>query len=182
MIKSDVMIDLETLGLKPGYVILSIGCAFFNPQGEGHGSTFYRTVDLGDSVSKGFEISKSTVNWWQRQEHSAIQALGVEPQSVEDVFFDFVDWFNGNNGEKVWSQGANMDIPMVEHVLEKLDIRIPWDFWNVRDTRTVYDLFDFDYKSITREGTYHNALQDSIHQVKCVQGAIKKGLSCQTKG
>ena len=175
MNKNDPMVDIETLGTEPGCVILSIGAAIFQPRGTGHGATFYRNIDLSSSLMHGLSYSQSTLEWWQKQSKEASSRFGLEAVSVEDAMFDFVDWMNKNSNRKFWCQGATFDAPLIEAVLKKLDIKTPWDFWGVRDTRTVYDVCEFNDKSVKREGTYHNALDDSIHQIKCVQEALRSG-------
>lgn len=171
---SDIMIDLETLGRKPGCVVTSIGAARFDLFGSGHLNTFHRNIELTSSLLKGFTAEKSTVEWWQKQDSQAIREMGCEAVSVEDACFDFVDWFNECGGEKIWCQGLTFDVPILEHVLSVLDIKIPWKFYNTRDTRTVYDVCEFNPYSVKRDGTYHNALDDSLHQINCVQTALRK--------
>lgn len=41
----DMMIDIETLGTRPGSVILSVGAVMFDRHGVGHGETFYMNVE-----------------------------------------------------------------------------------------------------------------------------------------
>jgi len=167
----DVMGDIETLGKKPGCVILSIGAAMFDPRDEGHGDTFYRNIDLSSSLMAGFDFDPSTLTWWQKQSKQASEGLGQDAVKIEDALFDFVDWFNANKGGKFWCQGLTFDVPIMEAAMEKFDISPPWKFWNVRDTRSAYDICGFNDRSIKRNGTYHNALDDSIHQIACLQTA-----------
>ena len=44
------MIDIESLGVVPGSIVLSIGAVMFNPYEEGAvGATFYGVIDTVDS-------------------------------------------------------------------------------------------------------------------------------------
>lgn len=63
-----------------------------------------------------------------------------------------------------WTEGA----------YEICKLPLPWEFHKTRDTRTVYDVCGFDYKSIPFDGEPHNALHDAVHQVKLVQAALRK--------
>jgi hypothetical protein len=47
----NVMIDIETLGTRPGSVILSIGACRFGA--DGIGEEFYRAIDVLDSLMAG---------------------------------------------------------------------------------------------------------------------------------
>lgn len=171
---NNVMVDIETLGRKPGCIILSVGAVFFNPLTGETGSTFYENICPNDSLSRGFRTDPDTVAWWKEQSDEAKNALIVNRQSLHTVMTLFSAWFGLNGGEKFWCQGASFDPPILQEALERTGVPTPWKFWNVRDTRTVYDLFQFDYKKFPREGVYHNALADAIHQVKCLKGALNR--------
>lgn len=169
------MLDLETLGRKPGCAILSIGAVAFSPKGVGvipGTGNFYCNVDLISQLFRGFHINNETLEWWKQQDPRARHSLSFHTKQIWDALAEFAPWCKDNNIEQVWCQGAAFDIPILEGAFEKLGMKAPWKFYNVRDTRTVYDVCGFDYKSIPREGVYHNALDDAIHQVKLVQAAL----------
>lgn len=48
--RSDVMIDLETMGTNTCAPIVSIGAVFFSPESEELGATFYVPVNLRSSM------------------------------------------------------------------------------------------------------------------------------------
>jgi hypothetical protein len=69
----DIMLDLETLGTKPGGIILSIGAAQFDLK-KGlidADNTFYENIQISDSVEKGFTITGETIEWWFKQDDNA---------------------------------------------------------------------------------------------------------------
>lgn len=170
---SNIMLDLETLGTKPGSIILSIGACTFNPRSEGYVYQFYRNIDPNDSVMKGLTTDPATVKWWSEQAIEAQEALKHDRIPLTQALEEFADWFTACSGEQVWCQGLTFDIPLLEAAYNIVGLPVPWKFWNGRDTRTVYDVCGFDLRSVTREGTYHNALDDCKHQVRCIQEALK---------
>lgn len=172
---SNVMIDIETLGRTAGCIVLSIGACVFDPRGEGHGETFYRNIDVTTSMMAGFHFDESTLKWWQDQNKNAVNELNDEKVSIEDALYDFADWFKSVKGYQCWCQGSNFDHPILGAAYDKFDITHPWKFWACRDTRTVYDCCGITDKDIPREGTYHNAIDDCVHQVKAVQKALRGG-------
>lgn len=174
---SHVMLDLETLGTEQGSVILSIGAVVFDPRGTGHTAEFYQNVDVFSSLMAGLKISDSTVNWWKEQNKEAQKHLIGDTVSLFDALNAFRQWFMDNDGEQVWCQGATFDAPLLQAAYKTFGDFQPWKFWNVRDTRTVYDVCGFDYSTLIREGTYHNALDDAAYQVRCVQEALKHARS-----
>lgn len=159
----DVMLDLETFGLRPGSVIRSIGAVFFDFQGN-LGPEFYSNIDRKSCLDRGLTIEADTVLWWSEQELTAKAALVHNPLPIMLVAGGFDYWFKSNGGERVWAQGANFDPVLWEAAVGQ----VPWKFYNVRDTRTIYDVFNLDKSLLKREGTYHNALDDAKFQVTCL--------------
>jgi hypothetical protein len=171
---NNVMVDIETLGKKAGCPILSIGACFFNPfTSETPAITFDCKIDLFSSLLHGFKVDDSTLQWWQEQDKNAQSEISKGTKlTVKEALSSFSGWYDQYAGEQFWCQGATFDAPILAEYYERLGIKTPWEFWNVRDTRTVYDIKNFDVSRIDREGTYHNALDDALHQVKCVQTAM----------
>lgn len=168
-----VMLDLETMGTRPGSVILSIGAVFFDLNGA-TGETFYRNISGKSCIDAGLKVDPKTREWWSRQSAEARAAVTTDQRPLDQVATDFSNWFRARGGVFVWGQGASFDPPLWEAASEATGRSAPWRFWNIRDTRTVYDVFGFDAKSFPRDGTYHNALDDALHQVKCVAAALSK--------
>lgn len=168
VIKMNVMLDLETLGTKPGCIILSIGAVTFNGDYK-----FYRNINSNNCALYGLKAEQNTVEWWSNQTQQAKDSLTIDRVRLSEALNDFTKWFKDVKGQQIWCQGANFDVPVLEAAYDAVKFQIPWKFWNVRDTRTVYDITGFDPKTVQREGTYHNALDDCEHQIKCVKEALK---------
>ena len=169
-----VMLDLETFGLAPGVAIRSIGAVEFELDGT-TGKTCYANISRQSCVDAGLTIDPNTEAWWAKQSKAAQDALLVDPQPLKLVAASFAGWFAARNAVCLWGHGAAFDPVVWEAASKAVGVAVPWKFWNVRDTRTVFDLFDFDIRDIGRDGTYHNALDDAVYQVKCVAAALKKG-------
>ena len=166
-----VMFDIETLGKKAGCIVLSIGACKFDPRGEGHGDTFYRNIDPYDSRDNyGLNVDPSTAAWWEEQSEESRNQLTVDRVPLREALNAFTKWYKADG---VWAQGAAFDFPIVTELYERIGQQPPWKYWSVRDTRTVYDICGFDPRTVKRKGTYHNALDDAIHQVSLVQKALK---------
>ena len=169
-----VMLDLETFGTRAGCVVRSIGAVQFDLNGA-MSASFYANVDRASCEAVGLTIDPNTANWWAQQSKEAQAALLVDPKPLSDVATAFNEWFAKTGATHVWAHGAGFDAPIWEAASLAAKRPIPWKFYNVRDTRTVYDLFDFDIRDIRRDGTYHNALDDAKYQVACVAAALRKG-------
>lgn len=173
---SNCMLDLETFGTKPGSVIRSIGAAMFDLDTGDVGSTFYRNITRQSCEAAGLTVDPSTEAWWAKQSKEAQDALLVDQRPLGGVIDEFHDWFRENDGVQIWCQGANFDSVLWEAAIKArlATAQTPWKFWNVRDTRTVYEIAGFNDKSVERPGTYHNALDDSLHQIRCVTEALRQ--------
>jgi hypothetical protein len=89
-----------------------------------------------------------------------------------DVLVEFTAWWQKHELQNIWWQSATFDALIIEGAYHICNLEVPWEFHRVRDTRTVYDVCGFDYKSIAFVGEPHNALDDACHQVKLVQAAL----------
>jgi hypothetical protein len=171
-----VMFDLETFGTAPGSVLRSIGAAFFSPETGAVGATFYANIDRASCEAVGLKVDPATEKWWSEQSQEAQDALLIDCKPLAEVATAFHAFFKQGGGVQIWCQGANFDAVLWEAAVRALwpsKNFIPWRFYNVRDTRTAYELAGFDSGSVTRSGTYHNALDDSLHQIACVSAAVR---------
>lgn len=172
----NVMLDIETLGTKPGCVVLSVGAVAFDRKTGRIASEFYKIIDPKDSQKNGLTCDAGTVVWWMAQSDEARTAIsGGGGESLLSAADSFATWFKsqGDVGA-IWAQGMDFDMPIWGHAMEAVGVPRPWAFWACRDTRTAYDLYGFNPKSIIRSGDYHNALDDARHQVECLTAAINK--------
>lgn len=166
----NAMIDTETLGTKPGAAVLSIGAVMFGPSGLG--GTFYAPILLESCISVGLTIDPATVSWWMRQSDEArAAAFRDDAAPLWKVLGDFFDWYTANRATHPWCHGATFDAPILEAAFKACGLAAPWEYWDVRDTRTLYDLAGV--KVDRSAGTHHNALDDAINQAKAAVQAMR---------
>jgi len=164
------MIDLETLDVLPTATILTIGAVKFDPFGDELSDPkmdkLYIKVDLDSSDAIGCTVSQSTLDWWASQSVEA-QTAAFDPDgrvSIQDAMYQLFKFAQGS--KRVWSHGSCFDIVILENVLHKVGRAVPWSFWEVRDTRT---LFDIGINPQRAAVTAHNALADAVDQAIGVQ-------------
>jgi exodeoxyribonuclease VIII len=175
----NVMVDLETLGTKPGSVILSIGAVFFSE--EGLGEEFYCIVNHADSVAAGLTEDASTLKWWQSQKPEAQKVLSdakneVIAKPLREALVLFSKWLYGEAGKKhlkVWGNGSDFDNVLLSSAFAVVGMATPWLFWNSRCFRTLKNLPGAELLAPKRVGTHHNALDDAktqaLHAVEIMQ-------------
>ena len=164
------IVDLETGGTKPGAAIFSIGAVLVDLNTSDVTQFFYKRIDI-DSACKHGLLELSTMNWWAEQSASArAEALGDEqPDRMDfyDALEEFAQWYKLSGSETIWGNGATFDISLIEHFLLKFEIPIPWNFWDVRDVRTMIHLVGRDLRDqVPFDGIPHHALHDAAHEAK----------------
>jgi exodeoxyribonuclease VIII len=169
--KKSLMLDMETLAVSPNAVVLSLGAVHFDPYGTGYSDSLYFRIDIDDQDALGREVDPGTLEWWGRQD-PAIMEEAFSPDNriplVEsmDRFHKFA-W----GCSAFWSHGATFDLVMIENIYGQLNKALPWNYWQLRDTRT---LFDLGHDPEMPQGSKHNALEDAIRQAVGVQNVYRK--------
>lgn len=172
--KTDVMIDLETLDVLPTATVLTIGAVKFDPFGddvqEPDADRFYVKVDVDSCDRLGCTVSQDTLNWWGSQSKEA-QEEAFDPEGRIDIRDALNQLYKFCWGAKrVWSHGAGFDVIILEHLFRKVEKAVPWSFWEVRDTRTLFDLgIDPQRPPVLK----HHALEDAWNQAVGVQNVFK---------
>ncbi len=180
---TDIMIDIESYGVKPGCVIRSVGAIVFDPKTGHLGAEFYANVDRTSCELLGLVVDPNTEQWWKRQSLAAQAALAVDPKPLDDVLFSFSAWWSTNGGERIWSHGANFDQPIMEAAYEKVGMQAPWSFWNSRCTRTLYDVAGVDTRKMSAGEVKHNALDDARIQARAAHMCFQRlGLAAPSLG
>lgn len=175
------MIDLETLDVLPSATILTIGAVKFDPFGDDIAEPacqkFYIKVDIDSCDRIGCTVSSDTLEWWAKQSKAA-QEAAFDPTDRVDIVEALTQLRKFCLGAKrVWSHGAGFDIIILEHLFRKINKAVPWSFWEVRDTRTVFDL-GIDPKR--PPVLAHHALEDAWNQAVGVQNVYRTLRSAST--
>ena len=166
-----LMVDLETLAVSPDAVVLSLGAVHFDPYTTGYSDSIYFKIDLDDQDRFGRAIDPNTLDWWSKQDPAIMEeAFSMEGriplEKAMDRFHKFA-W----GCDAFWSHGSIFDIAILENIYRQLEKPLPWNFWQIRDTRTVFDLgVDPEMPSNSK----HDALQDAIRQAIGVQNVYRK--------
>lgn len=174
--ENHVMIDLETLGTRPGSMIVSIGACVFDLD-TGIGSTFYEIIDAS-SGAKGFNplvIDGNAIKWWMQQSEEA-RSIFNDPRArhINEVLLHFDRWLNEDAHAKfVWGHGASFDPVLLDAAFYSRDLKTPWSHKTIRDTRTVFELAQVSSEDFAA-GVKHNALDDAIAQAHAVIEAHKR--------
>jgi hypothetical protein len=168
-----LMVDCETLGTDPDCVVLTIGAVIFNPKGDGVTHRFSVKPSVDEQLALGRTVSDDTMAWWANQSKAAQDEAFSDHDRVP--FKEAMQQLHKFcwNIDQPWSHGAPFDIVLMEHCWRQNQMTAPWKFWNVRDTRTLFDVTGVNLKD-GGHVTTHRAVEDAEHQAIIVQKAYKK--------
>lgn len=171
----DVVLDLETLGIKPGSVVLQVGAIAFRRQGGEVLASFDRNIDIGSSLMAGLEVSPEAVRWWRGQSDEArasVFAIGDALRLVAASFRQFWVSAGCDAASCLWARGADFDPPIWAAALKAADgLDPPWRYSRVRDIRTALDVARFDRGALPFGVERHVAIHDAGHDLDCLIAA-----------
>jgi hypothetical protein len=169
----DIMLDIETLSTRPESVILTLGAVKFSPYGDDVNteSGLYIRVDVDEQLETGRHVQQETVDWWGKQTDDVREeALGEHDRTGLNEFLDQLNRFLVG-ADAIWCQGPAFDIVILENLYRQMKRPTPWQFWQVRDSRTLFGVHG-DPRDKNRHGA-HNALIDCYYQARAVQHIYK---------
>jgi hypothetical protein len=169
--KKHLMVDLETMAVSPRAVVLSLGAVHFNPYGNGYGDSLYMRINIDDQDALNREIDPNTLDWWAKQDPKVMEEAFSPDDRVPlaeaiDRFHKFA-W----GCDAFWAHGSVFDITILEDLYKQVGKPVPWQYWQIRDTRT---LFDLGRDPDMPKNSKHDALQDAIRQSVGVQNIYNK--------
>jgi hypothetical protein len=185
-----VMVDIETLGTRPGDVVASIGAVLFNPFAgvqstkELRANGFKVTIDVCDAIRQGMAVQGETLLWWLNQSEAARQATFLDKNTRKIQSYAlalFSDFFKSKPklepGEYdkpgtrfVWGNGANFDMTLIEAAYLKSGYKaFPWKYNKIRCFRTFKSNFLYNEDLISGNLLEHDCLEDAIFQAQTVQ-------------
>lgn len=167
-----IMLDIETLSTRPGAVILAAAFVRFSDE-----ASMTLNLSIPDQQALGLEIDEQTYNWWCDQEakHPGAWAAATsnpQPLAVALPYIaQWLAWATPEGNPLIWCHGATFDAPLLGEVFRRAGVPCPWLFWNIRDTRTLYDLAGINNKDFAVPPP-HIALNDAVGQVRAANAAL----------
>ena len=167
------MIDLETLSTNPNATILTVGGVKFDPYTKTEPSQgMYFRVDVDSQTEMGRDVMQDTLDWWGRQDPEIMEeALGDKDRiSLDEMVKTINKWCVGV--DVFWCQGPLFDYAILQHLYKQMETPVPWNYWQIRDSRTVFNMMPQDPRK-GMQTDLHNALADCYYQAKCLQKVYK---------
>ena len=162
------MVDIEGLGTGPDATILTIAAQSFDPFGQGYyDRQYYARITLESQENRS--IQQDTIDWWATQPEAQAEAFMEEGRIDLDQALDSL-------GKLIWqhklifANGPTYDMNILEHAYKSYNKPLPWQFYNVRDARTIYSL----WPELPKPPTSHHALEDCRRQIDMLQLTLRQ--------
>ena len=161
------MIDIEGLGTGPDAAILTIAAQSFDPFATGyHNRHYYARITLESQENR--RIQDDTLAWWATQPEAQAEAFAEDNRIPLDQALDELYRLAWQH-DYIWAQGPTYDINILEHAYKSYNKTQPWQFYRIRDSRTVLSL----WPGRPVPPTSHHALEDTRKQIDILQQTLK---------
>ncbi|MNM99012.1 hypothetical protein D3C81_1115610 [compost metagenome] len=182
-----ISFDLETLGIDPAAMILSIGAVKFDPETKEIGDYFSRIIDI-TAPGGGGVIDASTVVWWMNQSQDArdlvfstdpdLAGLRIPLRQALVEFSEFIGFTDAlPDGEypdvTLWQRG-DKDAQWLASAYQGMQLKTPFNYWQVKDQRTLCSLFKPFMPRRQDDITVHDSLSDAFYQAHCLVHAFAR--------
>jgi hypothetical protein len=175
---TEVMLDLETLSLRPNAHILTIGAIKFTRKGKlkplHEFDTFYRRITIDSCKELDMHISEETINWWNSQNKDVFHEAINNPDRIpiQTALKEFTAWFGDTR--LIWANGDDFDCVVLAEAYRACGMVEPWKYFNTRDVRTVMDIAGITMNDVPKVEQAHHALHDCYRQIDAVQRSFKR--------
>ena len=169
----DIMLDCETLSTRPDATILTFGACKFSPYNqEPIDKGIYFRINVDEQIALGSHVDDNTIAWWGEQADDVREeALGDGDRISLEQFTQELNRFIVGC-DNIWAQGPVFDIVILENLYRRMGLPCPWQFWQIRDSRTLFGVHG-DPREKNKAGL-HNALEDCISQAQGVQQIFRR--------
>lgn len=173
---SHIMLDLETLGVIPGCVGMSIGAVEFFPHEKKLGKEFYCVVSKSSSLDHFLREEEDTVKWWNERDADAKVLLAEVEEDHALPLPEAMGRLNGylracntSKAIRLYGNGADFDNPILRVMYDAAKVKPyaqPFGGRCYRTLKNLDELFgpELRARKLERVGTYHNALDDAKSQ------------------
>jgi 3' exoribonuclease, RNase T-like len=162
-----LMIDIESLATTPDAVILTIAAQSFDPLGHGYlDRHYYARITLESQEDRA--INEETIKWWATQTEAQAEAFNeLDRVDLDTALAELyrLAWQH----DLIFAQGPTFDINILEHAYRSRNHKQPWQYYKIRDSRTVTSL----WPDCPKPPASHHALEDCRRQIDLVQLTLK---------
>lgn len=180
-IYTDVMVDIETGGTSPDTTpILQIAAVKFNIEtGEVCEDFFMEKL----SIPEHRNWDQATMQWWLSQKRSVLEDILTNPKDWKKVMDELGTFGYQNPGLRFWAKPITFDYMFVSSYFKDAGMINPFHYRVARDMNSFIDGLFFGKQNAKQliddiwktpfEGEAHNALADTLHQIRLLLKAVE---------
>lgn len=176
---TDVMVDIETTGTNFDHnAIIQIAAVKFNYETEEVSPNFFNACL---SIPPKRYWDEGTRNWWGRNPAHILKGIQANARPAEQVIREFYSWLLENypqtessEGLRFWGKPTHFDYSFIASYFEQYGLTNPCHYRDARDLNSFVSGLSgsaqkvpFE-KDISFEGDEHNALHDTLFQLKAL--------------
>ena len=169
-----LMIDIESLGLVAGSVVLSAAGLWFDPYTGNFAKAFDINLSVEEQLAAGYTIDGDTAKWWFERPLDLF--LSMAERRKDTLTLEAADYAileHTKRAEHIWAMGPDFDFTLLPHALKTAK----WPFWKNRDVRTmrmfVSEARQHEIAELYKDKV-HDPMVDCEKQVAIVTAAYKE--------
>lgn len=187
---NSIVIDTETMDVRPTALILSIGAFAFDVTNQEttqadalqiskdqdlaqySPTAFYGFVDTYDQLMLCRTVSRDTQQWWRNVSEDAHEALAGERLPLSTQLINLSGWINQHSNARIFFRGTDFDGSILESAYRVCGIECPWRYNGKRDIRTYIDALTKGYRGYIEEHQpsfmmiKHHSLHDAMNDAE----------------
>lgn len=179
MEKTDIMVDIETLGTRADASIIEIAAVKFC--GEDIISKFFTTVNhkLSDNCGLAGSVDLEACRFWENTISYVPDNLG--DYTIMEALLSLEKWLGEElrtsaktSTERLWAKPASFDFPILESALHRCGMKPLWSYKDLHCMRTAVNLcksVGYDPGKGVRDPVHH-ALCDAQDQIIVLNRAL----------
>lgn len=173
----DVMLDIETLGVNEGSIILSVAMKSFRLDGSipSENLCFYKNINVLSSLMKHLRSDFATEEWWANQAEETRkrmmdgQRTSLDVDSVMRLVYEVLSKYHRQYSLYLWGRGVgSFDLPLLDYVMKLVvgdQYKTPWNYWSAVDVRSIVQFCGYCGMDHDKMATPHDAMEDVNKQI-----------------
>ena len=170
---SNLMVDLETLGVSSGSAIVQIGLWAFNANAMAESG---RRIKVWPN--KNMKVDFETIQFWMGQPDLVRNMVVVNNEdrlTEKEAIWGITQYLQDNCTQEftLWALPSVFDVPLLEAMYDRNNTSYPWAHWRVKCARTLFDAHGISKAARVQPEVAHDALFDAKAQAETM---VKYGL------
>jgi len=154
MTTTSLILDIETLSLRPNAIITEIGVIAFNRADFAPIDQIVIRPGFYPQIESGRHLCNDTVQFHRRNKTLPMEVTDEDPTVSIALLLAFV---RKHHPQNIWIQGPDFDAPILQSFHQQNSAELPWKYWQVQDSRTAWKLA---FPGIKHDPRPHSAIGD----------------------